>query len=31
MTNEKLLEKMSQDMNIRNFFHYTYDFLYKKD
>ncbi len=30
MTNEKLLEKMSQDMNMRNFSHYTYDFYIRK-
>lgn len=25
MTNGELLKKMSQDMNMRNFSHYTYD------
>ena len=30
MTNEKLLEKMSQDMKMRNFSHYTYDFYIRK-
>ena len=30
MTNEKLLEKKSQDMNMRNFSHYTYDFYIRK-
>ena len=30
MTNGELLKKMSQDMNMRNFSHYTYDFYIRK-
>ena len=30
MTNDELLKKMSQDMNMRNFSHYTYDFYMRK-
>ena len=30
MTNEQLIEKMSQDMKMRNFSHYTYDFYIRK-
>ena len=30
MTNGELLKKMSQDMNMRNFSHYTYDFYMRK-
>lgn len=30
MTNNQLLEKMSQDMKMRNFSHYTYDFYIRK-
>ena len=30
MTNEQLLEKLSQDMKMRNFSHYTYDTYIQK-
>ena len=30
MTNEQLIQKMSQDMKMRNFSHYTYDFYIRK-
>ena len=30
MTNEQLIQKMSQDMKMRNFSDYTYDFYIRK-